>query len=188
MLVCDGLKHLPDSVTTVWPDTVVQTCVDLMRNSFTCASRRDWDAISKALKPVYQAATVEEAEDRFGGFQEAWGATYPAIVRLRENAWAQYHPVPPVRPPDPTDRLHDHRGRVRERQNPQGRESPGAFPQRAGRPEMRPSGRHGAGPHRQGPSPMDPALEGRVERPRHHLQRAPVHPRQLNTETTQLHR
>lgn len=23
----DGLKHLPDSVNTVWPDTVVQTCV-----------------------------------------------------------------------------------------------------------------------------------------------------------------
>ena len=25
MLVCDGLKHLPDTVNTVWPDTIVQT-------------------------------------------------------------------------------------------------------------------------------------------------------------------
>jgi putative transposase len=27
MLVCDGLKGLPDAVNTVWPKTVVQTCV-----------------------------------------------------------------------------------------------------------------------------------------------------------------
>jgi len=53
MLVCDGLKGLPDSVRAVWPDTVVQTCVvHLMRNSFRYASRKDWDAISRALKPV----------------------------------------------------------------------------------------------------------------------------------------
>ena len=53
LVVCDGLKGLPDSVNTVWPDTLVQTCiVHLMRNSFRYASRADWDAISKALKPV----------------------------------------------------------------------------------------------------------------------------------------
>jgi transposase-like protein len=27
MLVCDGLKGLPDSVNTVWDRTIVQTCV-----------------------------------------------------------------------------------------------------------------------------------------------------------------
>jgi putative transposase len=27
MLVCDGLKGLPDAVGTVWPRTIVQTCV-----------------------------------------------------------------------------------------------------------------------------------------------------------------
>src|SRR6201992_122011 len=26
-LVCDGLKGLPDTVTAVWPDTIVQTCI-----------------------------------------------------------------------------------------------------------------------------------------------------------------
>ncbi|ALN14686.1 IS256 family transposase [Acidipropionibacterium acidipropionici] len=91
MLVCDGLKGLPDSVAAVWPETIVQTCVvHLMRNSFKYASRADWDAISRGLKPVYQAATVAEAEDRFLDFQEAWGTKYPAIVRLWENAWAEF--------------------------------------------------------------------------------------------------
>jgi hypothetical protein len=27
IVVCDGLKGLPDAVTTVWPKTVVQTCI-----------------------------------------------------------------------------------------------------------------------------------------------------------------
>ncbi len=53
MLVCDGLKGLPDAVETVWPRTVVQTCVvHLLRNSFRYAARQDWDKIAKVLKPV----------------------------------------------------------------------------------------------------------------------------------------
>lgn len=93
MLVCDGLKGLPDSVAAVWPQAIVQTCiVHLMRNSFRYAARQDWDAISRSLKPVYQAATVAEAEERFLEFQEAWGGKYPAIVRLWENAWPEFVP------------------------------------------------------------------------------------------------
>ncbi|MBG6185530.1 transposase-like protein [Arthrobacter sp. CAN_A214] len=93
MLVCDGLKGLPDAVNTVWPETLVQTCiVHLMRNSFRYSARQDWAAISRALKPVYQAATVAEAEDRFLEFQEEWGQKYPAIVRLWSNSWAEFVP------------------------------------------------------------------------------------------------
>lgn len=93
MVVCDGLRGLPDSVNTVWADTIVQTCVvHLMRNSFKYSARQDWDAISRALKPVYQAATVAEAEERFLEFAEAWGGKYPAIMRLWENAWAEFVP------------------------------------------------------------------------------------------------
>jgi len=33
MLVCDGLKGLPEAVETVWPRTIVQTCVVHLRNS-----------------------------------------------------------------------------------------------------------------------------------------------------------
>ena len=94
MVVCDGLQGLPDAVNTVWNDTIVQTCiVHLMRNSFKYSARQDWDAISRALKPVYQAATVAEAEERFLEFAEAWGGKYPAIIRLWENAWAEFVPV-----------------------------------------------------------------------------------------------
>ncbi|XUK64292.1 Mutator family transposase [Plantibacter sp. RU18] len=93
MLVCDGLTGLPDAVNAVWPETLVQACiVHLMQNSFKYSARQDWDKIAKALKPVYQASTVAEAEERFLEFGEAWGKKYPAIIRLWENAWAEFVP------------------------------------------------------------------------------------------------
>ena len=93
MVVCDGLKGLPDAIGTVWPQAITQTCVvHLMRASFRYAARQDWDKISKALKPICTAPTAKAAEDRFLDFQEVWGAKYPAIVRLWENAWAEFVP------------------------------------------------------------------------------------------------
>ncbi|MGW3957805.1 IS256 family transposase [Streptomyces sp. NPDC004752] len=93
MVVCYGLKGLPDSISAVWPQAVTQTCVvHLIRASFRYAGRQDWDKISRALKPVCTAATASAAEDRFLEFQEEWGAKYPAIVRLWENAWAEFVP------------------------------------------------------------------------------------------------
>ncbi|MGO4462609.1 IS256 family transposase [Streptomyces sp. M-16] len=93
MVVCDGLKGLPDAIGAVWPQAITQTCVvHLLRASFRYAARQDWDKISKALKPVYTAPTEDAATERFLEFQEEWGQKYPAIVRLWENAWAEFVP------------------------------------------------------------------------------------------------
>ena len=93
MVVCDGLTGLPDAIATVWPATITQTCVvHLLRNSFRYAGRQHWDAIAKALRPVYTAATEAAALERFLEFCEAWGQRYPAVVRLWENAWAEFVP------------------------------------------------------------------------------------------------
>jgi transposase-like protein len=93
MLVCDGLKGLPDAVGEVWPRTVVQTCVvHLLRASFRYAARQDWDKIAKALKPVYTAPTEDAATTRFLEFAETWGKKYPAIVRLWESSWPEFTP------------------------------------------------------------------------------------------------
>jgi len=93
MVVCDGLTGLPDAIGTVWPRAIVQTCiVHLLRNSFRYAGRQHWAGIAKALKPVYTAPTEAAAKERFGEFTEAWGERYPAIVRLWDNAWAEFVP------------------------------------------------------------------------------------------------
>ena len=93
MVVCDGLKGLPDAIAQVWPAAITQTCVvHLLRNSFRYASRRDWEAIARALKPVYTAVSESAALDAFAEFSGTWEAKYPAIVRLWENAWAEFVP------------------------------------------------------------------------------------------------
>ncbi|WP_259408222.1 IS256 family transposase [Streptomyces akebiae] len=93
MLVCDGLKGLPEAVETVWPRTIVQTCVvHLLRNSFRYAARQDWDKVAKALKPVYTAPSEDAATERFLEFQETRGRKYPAIVKLWSDAWAEFVP------------------------------------------------------------------------------------------------
>jgi transposase-like protein len=93
ILVCDGLSGLPEAVSSVWPQTIVQTCViHLLRNSFRYASRKDWPAVAKDLKPIYTAPTEAAALDRLAEFSARWEARYPAIVRLWENAWAEFVP------------------------------------------------------------------------------------------------
>jgi transposase-like protein len=93
MLVCDGLKGLPDAVNTVWPQTIVQTCVvHLLRNSFRYASKRDWPELAKDLKPVYTAPSDKAAFDRFAEFSDKWEKRYPAIIRLWTDAWAEFVP------------------------------------------------------------------------------------------------
>ncbi len=93
MVVCDGLKGLPDAIGQVWPQAVTQTCViHLLRASFRYSARQDWDKIAKALKPVCTAPAEDAALERFMEFTEAWGRRYPAIVKLWENAWAEFVP------------------------------------------------------------------------------------------------
>jgi putative transposase len=91
--VCDGLKGLPEAITTTWERTVVQQCiVHLIRNSFRYAGRQHRDGIVKALKPVYTAPSEQAAKDRFAEFKTEWGQRYPAIVQLWESSWAEFVP------------------------------------------------------------------------------------------------
>ena len=93
IVVCDGLSGLPDTITTVWPQAITQTCViHLLRNSFKYASRKDWPAIAKDHKPVYTAPTEAAAFERFSEFAGKWETKYPAIVKLWERAWAEFVP------------------------------------------------------------------------------------------------
>jgi len=93
IVVCDGLKGLPEAITTVWDRAIVQTCViHLLRNTFRYASRKYWDQIAKEIRPVYTAPTEAAAKERFVEFTAHWGAQYPAIIRLWENAWSEFVP------------------------------------------------------------------------------------------------
>jgi putative transposase len=93
MVVCDGLKGLPDSITTTWLLAQVQACIlYLIRNTFRYASRKDWEVIARDLKPVYTAANEQAAQARFDEFAEVWADRYPAIIRLWRQAWTEFAP------------------------------------------------------------------------------------------------
>jgi putative transposase len=93
MVVCDGLKGLPESITTAWSFAQVQTCLlHLIRNTFRYASKADWETLAKDLRPVYTAVNAEVAALRFEEFTETWGGKYPAIITLWRNAWEEFIP------------------------------------------------------------------------------------------------
>ncbi len=71
----------------------MQTCiVHLLRNSFKYASKRDWAEVARDLKPVYTAVSEAAALDAFAEFSAKWEKRCPAIIRLWENAWAEFVP------------------------------------------------------------------------------------------------
>jgi putative transposase len=79
MVVCDGLKGLPEQVNATWPQVVVQTCiVHLLRGTFCYVPRQHWQKLADALKPIYTAATEAAALERWLRVAETWGARYPA--------------------------------------------------------------------------------------------------------------
>nr|WP_241032544.1 IS256 family transposase [Rhodococcus pseudokoreensis] len=93
IVVCDGLKGLPDAINTVWELAVVQTCIiHLIRNTFRFAVRQYWDEMARDLRPVYTAPSESAAKERFDEFAGKWGARYPAIVRMWGNAWTEFVP------------------------------------------------------------------------------------------------
>ena len=87
IVVCDGLKGLPDAINTTWPLAVVQTCVlHLIRNTFRLAGRQHWERMAKDLRPVYTAVNEADAKERFNEFASTWCEKYPAIRTLWDNA------------------------------------------------------------------------------------------------------
>ena len=93
IVCCDGLKGLPESIRTTWPDATVQTCVvHMVRNSLRYASKKHWQTIVKEMRQIYEAPTVEAAESAFAEFSEHWADIYPAMIRSWENSWAEFVP------------------------------------------------------------------------------------------------
>jgi putative transposase len=92
-VVCDGLKGLPEVVANAWPQAIVQTCiVHLIRGTFHLASKRDWDALRRDVRPIYTAVNAQAARAALDELADRWGTRYAAIIRLWESAWSEFIP------------------------------------------------------------------------------------------------
>ncbi|MEZ5191303.1 MAG: transposase [Nocardioides sp.] len=91
--VCDGLKGLPDAITTTWEFTAVQTCIiHLIRNTFRYAARRAGRPWPETCGRSTPRSTPRQAAARLEEFADRWGSKYPAAVKLWRNAWTEFIP------------------------------------------------------------------------------------------------
>ena len=92
--VVDGLKGFPEAITSVFPQTVVQTCiVHLIRFSMHFATWKERRLIGAALRPIYQAESAAAAQARLEEFDRgSWGRKYPAIAQSWRRNWEQVIP------------------------------------------------------------------------------------------------
>src|SRR6516162_618868 len=86
-LVCvDGLKGFPAAIEAVFPQAQVQLCiVHMVRASLNYVTWKEYKAVTQDLKPIYKAATADQAELELSQFEKKW-PKYPAVATLwREN-------------------------------------------------------------------------------------------------------
>lgn len=91
---CDGLKGFPKAIESVYPQTQVQLCiVHLIRNCLRYVPWKESKAVAADLKPIYRAATLEEAEAALEDFSSKWDALYPAISQIWLRHWENVIPI-----------------------------------------------------------------------------------------------
>jgi putative transposase len=90
---CDGLKGFPEAIEAAFPQAVVQTCiVHMIRNSLRYVSYKDRRAVVKDLKPIYAAASRDEAKAALETFEAKWGRRYETISASWRNNWERVVP------------------------------------------------------------------------------------------------
>ena len=91
---CDGLVGFPQAIEALYPQTQVQLCiVHLIRNCLRYVPWKDAKAVAADLKPIYQAATLEEAEAALDAFSAKWDCLYPAISQIWIRHWDNIIPI-----------------------------------------------------------------------------------------------
>ncbi len=90
LIACvDGLKGFPDAINTVYPEARIQLCiVHMVRNSLRFVSWKDYKAVTRDLKAIYQASTEEAGQQALEAFASAWDSRYPQISRSWQTNWA----------------------------------------------------------------------------------------------------
>ena len=77
----DGLKGFPQAIEAVFPQAQVQLCiVHLVRASLNYVTWKERKQVAADLKPIYRAATAEEAERNLASFMSV--GEVPAIGKL----------------------------------------------------------------------------------------------------------
>ena len=73
ILCADGLKGLPEAISTAYPNTEFQRCiVHMIRNTMAYVSYKDRKELATDLKTIYRASTAEEGYENLIELREKW--------------------------------------------------------------------------------------------------------------------
>jgi putative transposase len=94
LIACvDGLKGFPEAIEATFPTTTVQTCiVHLIRHSLKYVPRRQYEQVTKDLRPIYTAIDADQALLALEAFEEKWGQQIPVIGQAWRSAWEHVTP------------------------------------------------------------------------------------------------
>jgi putative transposase len=90
ILICsiDNLKGFTDAIEAIFPKTDVQICmIHQIRNSHKYLYYKDQKGFCEAMKNIYQAANLTEAEFSMDRFEEEWGKKYPVVIKSWRTNW-----------------------------------------------------------------------------------------------------
>lgn len=89
LIACtDNLTGMSDAIAAVYPKTEHQLCiVHQIRNSMKYVSYKDRKQLAGDLKPIYTAATEEEAHSALESFDSKWTRQYPQIAKSWYANW-----------------------------------------------------------------------------------------------------
>jgi putative transposase len=94
LIACvDGLKGFPEALESVYPRTEVQLCiVHMVRNSLRFVSYKHRKQLAAALKEIYRATTVEQAEQALIELEKTWDERYPMVSKSWRTNWSRITP------------------------------------------------------------------------------------------------
>jgi putative transposase len=84
----DNLTGFTDAIKSVFPKTVTQLCiVHQVRNSLRYVVWKEKRDFTKDMKEIYQAVTIDAAQQALQNFEKKWGDKYAYAVRSWKNNW-----------------------------------------------------------------------------------------------------
>lgn len=84
----DGLSGFEEAIRSVYPHCDIQQCViHQIRNTLRYVSWKDKKELSRDLKGVYGASTLEEAICSMQRFEEKWISRYPHVIKSWRSNW-----------------------------------------------------------------------------------------------------
>lgn len=91
LIACmDGLTGFSEAVQAVFPQTLIQRCIlHQIRNSLRYVVYKDQDDFMRDLKAVYQAPTLEVAEQALANLAEIWSDKYGVAVKAWQHNWPE---------------------------------------------------------------------------------------------------